>query len=553
MGEFWTLLRVQLKARFGASTLKYNYRNNPKAFRNQLGMGLLIALCVIYVVGMYSLLVNYLFGAAKDLGAAQLLPTYVFFIASLVSLLFGVYFVFSALFFARDNQFLASLPVSPVKVFLAKLSFVYLWQLVLTAVFAVPALIIYGIGMAEGVLYWLKALLILILLPATPVLLSSLICMLLMQIVARTRHRDTIAIIGGAALVVLYLIGSQVLSGSSNGADLAGSLFGDNSALISTVTAVFPPAGWAGKALTLSGGEALTNLLYFARLSLGLLAFAAPVAGRIYYKGALAQSESVRKSKKLSQKALSASMNSPLHSIFFKEWKVLMRSPVYALNALFPIILGPVVIIMMTVGGSAYGTLGELIGGIATEYQTQAILILAAIMLFMGAAGQASSSSISREGKAFWLCKTLPVPYRTQALARILTGFSISSLASVATAFVAVVALSMPVMIALAAALLAISASVFLSSIGLMVDLARPKLIWQAENEAIKQNANVMLAMLLNIAVLVLLGFGCVMLLKTEIGETVVLLLAFAAALALSWGGFSFAMNRASAAFSRIE
>jgi len=375
--------------------------------------------------------------------------------------------------------------------------------------------------------------------------------MLLMQVVARTRHRDTFAIVGGGALVVLFIIGSQLLSGNlaANGEDMLASLFSDNSALISATPSIFPPAGWAGKALTMQGSVALANLLYFAGLSLGLLALTAPIAGRIYYKGAMAQSESGKKGKKFSQKALDVSANPPVYSLFVKEWKMLLRSPVYALNALFPIILGPVIVIMMTVGGSAYNMVGDMIKAIS---DVQAILILAAIMLFMGAAGQASSSSVSREGKAFWLCKALPVPYRTQALSKILTGFSITSLAAIATAFVAVVALAMPLTTALIAALLAMSLGLFLSSVGFMVDIARPKLIWQAENEAIKQNMNVMLAMLLNLAVVALLGWGCVLLLNNGLAGGWVMAFAFAAGIVLSAGGLSWATKRAPAAFAKI-
>ena len=54
---------------------------------------------------------------------------------------------------------------------------------------------------------------------------------------------------------------------------------------------------------------------------------------------------------------------------------------------------------------------------------------------------------------------------------------------------------------------------ILLSAICVWIDLARPKLHWDTETEAIKQNFNVMLAMLIGVAVTACIGIGVYLLL----------------------------------------
>jgi hypothetical protein len=60
-------------------------------------------------------------------------------------LFFGIISIINVIVFAKDNDFLASLPVSGVSIFLAKLFMVYLDEFIVCAMFFLPTTITLGV------------------------------------------------------------------------------------------------------------------------------------------------------------------------------------------------------------------------------------------------------------------------------------------------------------------------------------------------------------------------------------------------------------------------
>ena len=68
-------------------------------------------------------------------------------------------------------------------------------------------------------------------------------------------------------------------------------------------------------------------------------------------KGALSQLETAKKNKKRSTKD-SKGQSTPVMAIFFREWKTITRSPIYALNSLAGIFMALIIMILPMFGGS---------------------------------------------------------------------------------------------------------------------------------------------------------------------------------------------------------
>jgi ABC-2 type transport system permease protein len=110
--------------------------------------------------------------------------------------------------------------------------------------------------------------------------------------------------------------------------------------------------------------------------------------------------------------------------------------------------------------------------------------------------------------------KYIPVPYRTQLLAKVASGAGITMPAMVLFFLVAQMFLKLPVLVFLGMLLLSLPGGVLLSYAGLLVDLTRPKLDWENEAYAVKQNVNVMILMfggMLMVVPVVVLGILLVM------------------------------------------
>ena len=84
-----------------------------------------------------------------------------------------------------------------------------------------------------------------------------------------------------------------------------------------------------------------------------------------------------------------------------------------------------------------------------------------------------------------------------QVYGKLLAGYSISFIAAVLSAFMAMLSFRIPFISTVMAVILSAVALVPISAVGIYIDLKRPKLIWNNPQEAIKQNFNVVIAMLL--------------------------------------------------------
>jgi ABC-2 type transport system permease protein len=102
-------------------------------------------------------------------------------------------------------------------------------------------------------------------------------------------------------------------------------------------------------------------------------------------------------------------------------------------------------------------------------------------------------------------------------------------LLGVVLASIVVVIIFRPGWINLAAAAgLALIANVLLTAIGMMIDLARPLLDWTNPQKAMKQNLNILLAMLVDASILTASYFGVKALMKAGVTGNLIVGLLFA-------------------------
>jgi len=118
----------------------------------------------------------------------------------------------------------------------------------------------------------------------------------------------------------------------------------------------------------------------------------------------------------------------------------------------------------------------------------------------------AVSSTFSREGKNIWILKNIPVKPEIQVYGKLLAGYSISFIAAVLSAVVAMLSFRIPPVATVMAIILSAAALVPISAVGIFIDMMRPKLVWNNPQEAIKQNFNVVVAMLLGFVTLTIFG-----------------------------------------------
>ncbi len=538
MKAFLALLSVQLRTRYGLSTLRVSMREKKGRIK-RIGMALLITVSVLYLLALYVLMSYGVFIATKQMGVPELSITIAALLCGLLVLFFGIFYILSSLFFSKDTEFLSSLPVKQGTVFLSKFVLVLIHEYPFVLAIMLPPMVIFGVFMGMGPVYWLLALLVLLLVPVIPLALSALLSTALMGLVGRIRRRELFATVGGILLFALFFIGNNMLVAripSDNPEEFLLQIMQNTRVLVELAGSGYPPAVWITRILSAAPGAAALNFLFLLLTSAGGLLLALLLASRVYQTGAQAQLET---SKGRKTKARAAGALPPALSIFINEWRVLLRTPIYALNGLAGILVAPLILAMPLFGGSLATDpdIVKLMELVADARQSGVMmLVVAGILSLMGLMNPAVSTAISREGRGIWQLKMLPLTGRTMMWGKLLCGYSISVLTVVPAALVGAFAFGIDAWSIVMVLLLSLVASYLTSALGLFTDIMNPRLEWDNPQQAIKQNMNVLLSMLLGLVLLVILGGISYLLLLLSLPVTAVFAVMLALCLALSVG-----------------
>ncbi len=497
MKLLWRVFCVQMNQRIGFSAVRASFRQEPKRALTRTGIFLVALVSIGALSGMYTWLLHAIMPAFQSLGMGEVFLGVTLLLSMIIVFFMGMFYLIGALFFAKDTEFLAALPIPQGTVFAAKFVQVLLGEIGTCALFLIPSFIVYGTAVQVGVDYWARAAIALFFAPCIPLALSGILALLLMRWNALWRRRELLTIIGSVLLVVMTMAGQMLLTSRmpenmTQEAILA--LISNGSSFLNRIASAFPPSGWAAEGLAQGKGK----FLLFVLVSLAALAVVVLLSSRIYYRGALAQTDTMASKRSVSLKGKHMRQRNPMASLFFKEWRIVLRTPVYALNGLIVIILGPLMMLMPILAGGTSGDFSELMNLLNSQVDPWLIaLVLTALFMAISTINPAVSTSVSREGKTFYFLKILPISPWKQILSKFFFGQSISILTMLLMGAFALVMLHLSPWIVLLAVALSAIASISVISFSMIPDIVRPKLVWNSETEAIKQNINSMLALLI--------------------------------------------------------
>lgn len=508
MSKFFSLLKLQINTRYGLSNLLYSIKNDKKALWKSIGMGLVILIAIGEMIGLYTYMMIQLYKGGLSINAPQMVLTMAAVVSGVITLVFGIFYILSTIFLAKDAEFLASLPLSQGSIFASKFILVLLGEYPFAFSLMLPPVIIYGIGQNMGIVYYLLALICILFIPLVPLAVSSFFSLLLMNIVSRSRRRDLITVVGSIILIIgMFLVQNYLISRMpDNEQEFLAELVKNSNLVVEYTGRAFPPAIWITKILSGTSNEAAVNMAYLFIISLGAFSLVYLIASFIYQRGATAQLEAEASTGKT---RLSYRSTSQMLAIFRNELLIILRTPVYALNSLVMIFVAPLLMMMPMFGGNFANDpdLQFLFGMIEKGASTPLFpLIVAGVITLFVLINPAVSSTFSREGKNIWILKNIPVKPETQVYGKLLAGYSISLIGAVLSAVMAMLSLRIPLAATVMAIILSAAALVPISAVGIYIDLMRPKLVWNNPQEAIKQNFNVVVAMLLGFVALTIFG-----------------------------------------------
>ena len=494
MRNFLALVKVNLKNTFNLTDGK----EKKSAISKFLPIIILVALLPT-ISGIY-FLAKELLDVLIPIQQTGLLVGLLLMGISVTVFFFAIFLVPSIYYFSKDVETLLALPLQPWVIVASKFVVTVIYEYFTILFFAVPVLVAYIEKVQPAFGFYPILCIVILLIPVVPLILSSILIMLVMWLIPFAKNRDFFNYLSTFFALALA-IGINVLAGSASTISqdvLLNLLMQGNNSLTRIFTYVIPNIRYGVEAMVQI--DYVQLLIYVGMVAAAILLFIF-IAQIVYFRGAIGINETSASRKRLKSSAYAKSTLSGnvLATYTFKELKLLIRTPIYFMNCVSTVVLLPVILsVSMIPAMQSTGELDQILSQIPWNRPELGIYVIgigACIGWGMTSLNLITPTSISREGTNAYFMKYIPVPYFTQLTAKVLSGLSISLLGILLILIPAAFFIRLPWNLTLMALVSAILASIFMNYLGMIVDVIRPKLVWEQEASAVKQNLNAFFTM----------------------------------------------------------
>lgn len=474
MKKFKSLVLIQFKDFINNARSSLNVKNNKLVILLQF---LLVA--AIFAPAVYFSVVT--FDAFAQINQPELVITSMYVNSIILMFFFGIPIIVSVFFFSENTTFLMSLPIEEEKIIFAKLSTVYMFLLAISAAFVLPSIIIYAINTTINISVIFGGIIAFIFAPVLPLLISSLLILMFNKVIRKNKYKNILTMVGNIMLIIAIIVIQMMVSKNAANPELIQNAFLNNESLIGLIGVSFPPSIWMTKMVLGSFMDAV----YFIGINV-LFVFILQFMAKYFFKKSL-----------LSLKEANSSSGKIYYSFHSKGWQLLKRhiliivkEPTFLLNALLTMLVPIILYVVMNFSGDF--SLEMLNSGQLRPYM---ILIFSGILIMPAIVSNISSTAITREGKAFWQTKVLPISAKMNIKYRIMTSLLINFLGSFTVGIVGYFMLTLNIKMIIIGIYFATTTILFLSVADFIINIYRPLLNWSHPTAAVKNNLNVTLAL----------------------------------------------------------
>ena len=380
------------------------FRFSKDSQKQKRTLGIMILWCflvaglVFYVGGLsYGLLM---------LELHELIPAYLITLASMLIFFFSIFKAGSIIFRKGGYDILCSLPVNRSAIVISRFLRLYIENLVLSFLILLPGLFVYIWFLKPSPAFYITGALTLLSLPLLPLTAAILIGTVITGISSRMKHKNLVAAGLTILFALLIIYGSSMLSFMED--SITPEMLKELSTIImGTLEKIYPPAVWFGSAM-ITGN--LRQCLLCTCLFLSVFV-AMEILVSIFFHS-ICQNLFVT-SATHNYKIKTLKKNSLTASLCKREFKRYFSSSIYVTNTIISPIMGCILSVVLFFTGTDSITSSL---PFPLDPSSLAPFIIAAVFSMM----PATATSISMEGKNWWIIKSLPLSPKSVLNANIL-------------------------------------------------------------------------------------------------------------------------------------
>lgn len=416
------------------------------------------------------------------IGLTYIMLTMCMAIITILTFIEGIYKSQGILFEAKDNDMLFSLPIKKSAILFIRIFKLLLFEYIYNLMFILPVFAIYIIFEKPEIGFYLLSILMTILVPIIPTVISCFLGYIIKMISSKSKSKKVVQVF----LSSIVFIGIFFLSMNSN--SLIEHMATKASSINDLLIKIWYPIG-----AYISLINEFDILIFIKFLLINIVPFVIFILiGQKYYFKIISNSKnsSVKSKKKNDEKIIK--VRKPIFSFTSKEIKRYFSSPVYMFNTSLGLILMLVITIILCFKGK------EMIVSVFSVYGlTNAIsieMLYYGLIIFTLCFTSITSSSISLEGKTINITKSLPIDYKTIFKSKILYCYVLELPFALISELIFITKFKVSGTFIIQTLLLIFIIILLSAVIGLIVNLKYPKLNASNDTEVVKQGMSSLIA-----------------------------------------------------------
>ncbi|MBU5592149.1 hypothetical protein KQI89_10290 [Clostridium sp. MSJ-4] len=503
MSKIFVLVKILLKNGTGSE---------GKRKRKYSGMILNIFLTIILIMSLgvpLGAFTSALYDTFASFGQEGIVLNLGFSMASLIIFIFGILYVLTTFYFAKDIESFLPLPLKAEEILSAKFITVLVYEYLTELIVLAPVIIIYGIKAGLGLGYWIVSVVIFLLLPVLPLVMASILNMIIMRFTNLGKHKDALRTIGGV-LAIFFGVGVNLLVQRSTASGMSEEkivemLSQGNNSMLNIFNSLFPTSKLASLSLISNSiNKNMINLALFMIITIASVMIFMVLAKMLYFKGVMGVSESFARRKQLKSNELDKRVteNSKIKTYVLKELKILFRTPAFLVNCVIGNFIWPIfLIVYVFLDTGKLSVITNMTQNINDPKILGLIIGIAfSITLFISGTSVIACTSISREGEAMFINKYIPMTYKEQIYSKIISSIIVNMISVVLITIILAI-LKFPLMLIAMIFIISTLSNIIAAVLGVVIDINRPKLNWDNEQKAVKQNLNSLISTLITLVI----------------------------------------------------
>lgn len=434
-------------------------------------------------------------------------------------------------YFSDDIEHILPFPIKTKSLYFSKLNILICSEYLFEVLFFLTPLVYFGTYMNLGYGYFIRMILFMIVLPIIVCSVISFITVRLVGLFKNLKNKDMVQYVSMiASVIIIFTVTSFTYGETGQGMT--------ETEILDMVMNL--------EEITNSSGSILSgfvnifkdfiipeNLNYLVKSSLEIIViFLLTYIGLTYlnYKTyrrnlTINFNNGKKTSKKKLRVKLDSNKNSTLVSYVKKEFKILIRTPMFFMQCVIPTIIVPIILAMPfalninNLEALDLPALEELKTLAATK---EGLLIIIGIAQMFFLMNVNAITAISRDNNNAVVMKYIPIKLYKQCIYKIIPGMIFNIIPMIYVCLVLGFVLNFNIINIILVFLSLFLLALFNSFVLILIDIRKPKLNWDSETTVVKQNMNILIGYIYQILIYVTLLFITVYLGKNIIDSAII-------------------------------